>query len=160
VTTGLKVSSLFGLLLMLVACNNNRVYDAYMPIDSKGWHADSIASFELEVLDTSSRYAVYLNLRHNHEYPFRNIWFFRTISSKQGIEYTDTINYILADDMGKWLGSGIGETKNVIMPFKKEALFFNKKGNHIFEVQHGMTDTVLMGISEVGLEVFAQAPNE
>ena len=58
--------------------------------------------------------------------------------------------------MGKWLGNGIGETKQVIMPFKKEALFFNKKGNYIFEVQHGMRDTILKGVTEVGLEVFAQ----
>ena len=46
------------------------------------------------------------------------------------------------------------------MPFKKEALFFNKAGSYTFEIQHGMRDTVLEGVTEIGLEVFAQTPNE
>jgi gliding motility-associated lipoprotein GldH len=125
-----------------------------MPIE--GWHADSIAHFTLDVQDTLSSYAVYLKLRHNHEYPWQNIWFFRSISSHQGIEYTDTINYVLADDMGKWLGKGIGDKKMVTMPLTSQALQFKHPGEYTFSIQHGMRDTVLSGVLELGLEVFSQ----
>jgi gliding motility-associated lipoprotein GldH len=125
-------------------------------MNALGWHADSIANFKVEVTDTISDYAVYIKLRHNHNYPFRNIWFFRTITSERGVEYADTINYVLADDMGKWLGKGIGDKKLVTMPLRTQALRFNKTGEYQFGIQHGMRDTVLSGILEIGLEVFSR----
>ena len=98
---------------------------------------------------------VYLKLRHDNNYAFRNIWFFRTIESERGIEYADTINYVLADETGKWLGSGIGNKKLVTMPLRTQALRFNKPGAYDFNIQHGMRDTSLAGLSEIGLEVFS-----
>ena len=109
-TTVLRITSLL-VLGFLFSCSENRIYDSYIPVAPAGWHADSTAQFEVEITDTTLRYAIYLNMRHNSTYPFRNIWFFRTIESGKGVEYTDTINYVLADEMGKWLGQGIGETK-------------------------------------------------
>ena len=152
----LKRASLFFVLLAFWACGNNAVYNNYMAMPEQGWAADSIAQFDVEIKDTSAMFGVFLKMRHNGNYPYRNIWFFRRVISENGVEYTDTINYILADEMGKWKGSGIGELKHVVMPFKKEALRFNKPGVYTFEIQHGMKDTVLEGITELGLEVLSQ----
>lgn len=156
VKKGLKISSVFTLLFLFVSCTNNKVFDEYKQMNTLGWHADSIANFNVEVTDTLSEYAIYLKLRHDHNYAFRNIWFFRTITSERGVEYADTINYVLADDMGKWLGKGIGDKKLVTMPLRTQALRFNKTGDYQFSIQHGMRDTVLSGILELGLEVFAR----
>ena len=143
------------------ACKQDHVvYDTYISVNPKGWHADSIADFTITIEDTTAQYAVYLKMRHNNSYAYRNIWFFRTITSKRGVEYTDTINYVLANNMGKWLGSGIGENKHVVMPLRTEALRFNKPGKYQFSFQHGMKDTVLEGITEVGLEVFKKDNDE
>ena len=145
---------------LAMACNQDKVvYDTYISVNPKGWFADSIADFTVEIEDTTTQYAVYLKMRHNSTYPYRNIWFFRSISSKRGVEYTDTINYVLADEMGKWLGSGIGENKHVVMPLRTEALRFNKPGKYQFSIQHGMRDEILSGITEIGLEVFMKDNN-
>ena len=160
IKTVLQKTSWVVFIVIALACNrDNVVYDTYTSVSPKGWNADSIAEFIVDVEDTTAQYAVYLKMRHNHNYPYRNIWFFRTISSKRGVEYTDTINYVLADEMGKWLGSGIGENKHVVMPLKTQALRFNKPGKYTFAIQHGMTDTVLAGITEIGLEVFMRKEN-
>ncbi len=156
----LRKISLIVFIGALWACQNDRmVYDRYINISPKGWHTDSIAEFTVSIEDTTAQYAVYIKMRHNNNYPYRNIWFFRSISSKRGIEYTDTINYILADEMGKWLGSGIGENKHLVMPLRTQALRFNKPGKYQFSIQHGMTDTILSGITEMGLEVFMRKNN-
>lgn len=153
--TKLSVISLF---LAIWSCSNNSIYDQYLPLAKNQWHLDSIANFDIEVDDTAAVYMVYLKMRHNQNYPYRNIWFFRTIKSKRGIEYTDTINYVIADESGKWLGKGIGELKHVIMPFKTEALQLKRSGKYTFEVQHGMKDSLLPGVTEIGLEVISHKP--
>ena len=152
----LRISSVFTLLFLFASCTDNKVFDEYKEMSTLGWHADSIANFNVEVTDTMSDYAVYIKLRHNHDYPFKNIWFFRTITSERGVEYADTINYVLADEMGTWLGKGIGDKKLVTMPLRTQALRFNKTGDYEFGIQHGMRDTVLTGILEIGLEVFSR----
>jgi gliding motility-associated lipoprotein GldH len=118
------------------------------------WHQDSIIRFEVQVEDVSIPYRVTMKIRHNADYPYQNLYIFRTIMSAQGLEYTDTVNLLLADDQGNWLGEGLGELKTMSWAYNRKSLQFKESGNFTFTLQQGMRDEFLKGITDVGLEIY------
>jgi len=128
------------------------MFDVFAPIKN-GWHQDSIVQFTVPVKDTSMQYFVSMKIRHNADYAYENVYLFRTISSASGIEYQDTVDLILADETGKWLGEGVGEVKTMQWGYGRGALRFNNTGKYTFSLQQGMRDSVLVGIMDVGLSI-------
>lgn len=151
-TALLQNSAVILLLLFLASCSNDAMFDVFAPIND-GWHQDSIVQFTVPVKDTSANYAILVKLRHDANYNYENIYLFRTISSAEGIEYQDTVDLKMADDRGKWLGEGVGEIKTMAWAYGRGALRFNNVGKYTFSLQHGMRDTVLNGVINVGLTI-------
>ncbi len=141
-------------IFLLAACDKPAMFDAFAPINN-GWHQDSIVNFSVPVQDTSTQYYISLKLRHNADYPYENIYLFRTISSASGIEYQDTVDLKVADEKGKWLGEGVGEVKTMAWGFGRGGLRFKNTGKYTFTLQHGMRDSILPGIMDVGLTINA-----
>ena len=148
----LKNSFLLLLVALCTACGDGPMYDSFKPV-SGGWHQDSIMAFTVPITDVNERYLVTLKLRHDASYPFSNLYLFRKIESVDGLEYQDTVDLILANNQGKWLGDGVGEVKTMIWPSRANTLKFNAPGNYTFTLQQGMRTPVLEGIIDVGLEV-------
>lgn len=138
--------------LILASCGETTVFDEFQPIGGL-WHQDSIQSFVVPIEDNSKPYAVIMKLRHNADYPYANLYLFRTIASSNGTEYTDTVNLAIADRQGKWLGQGVGEVKTMEWVFADRGLQFTDQRKYTFTLQHGMRDTLLEGVMDVGLEL-------
>lgn len=145
---------LVSLLMLLMACEEQPFYEAYLPVQEKGWHQDSTATFEVEISDTSQRYAIVFNLRANDQYPYANLYLFRSIESEEGVEYSDTANLTLADRYGKWLGEGVGALKTFRRPFAPRALRFRESGTYRFHFTQAMRQEVLPGVEYVGLSIY------
>ena len=64
----------------------------------------------------------------------------------------DTLECILADEKGKWLGTGIGDIYDNQIPFKKNVLF-PKKGKYKFEIEQGMRTDIVPLIMDIGLRI-------
>lgn len=139
-------------LVFLSSCGKAPMFDSYVSIKN-GWHSDSIISFNVPVNDIEAAYYVSMSVRHNADYPYQNLYLFRTISSASGIEYQDTVDLTLADDRGKWLGEGIGELKTMAYGYGRGGLRFTTMGKYTFTLQQGMRDTLLAGITNVGLTI-------
>ena len=153
--TGAQKLSVIALLAMLaVSCGKSPMVDEYVPMPN-GWYKDSVLQFTAKITDVSQAYSVNVKMRHNGNYPYSNIYMFRKIESANGLEYQDTVNFVLADPTGKWLGSGVGELKTMVWAYRANALKFNQPGNYVFSLQHGMRTDVLEGIEDVGLDVIA-----
>jgi gliding motility-associated lipoprotein GldH len=91
-------------------------------------------------------------IRHTTEYPYNNIYLFRSIESTQGIEYTDTVNVALADPLGVWNGSGMSNLKTLEIPIGKGAVRFLDDERYTLRITQGMRDTLLLGIQDVGIQ--------
>tara|TARA_B100000678_G_scaffold290808_1_gene304862 strand:- start:16 stop:531 length:516 start_codon:yes stop_codon:yes gene_type:complete len=148
------------ILLGLYSCGEKPYYEAYVEIPEKGWRADSIITFNVDVKDTSSEFLIRLNLRNNSNYPYQNIFLFREIRSSRGLEFRDTVEYPIADAYGKWLGDGLGELKTHKWPFSMKALHFKKSGKYTFRIQQAMREQVLPGVEDVGLTIFKASSGE
>ncbi len=151
-TSARILSLLIATSILAGACTNTPLVDVFVPMPN-GWHADSVLQFPVKIVDASLSYSVTVKMRHNGNYPYSNIYMFRKIESAKGIEYQDTVNFVLADPTGKWLGSGVGELKTMVWAYRANALKFSQPGNYVFSLAHGMRADVLPGIENVGLEV-------
>lgn len=140
---------------LLTACSGDIVYSRFYPITyadgvtslSQEWHQDSVVRFVVPIADTTVDYRTIVYVRHTERYPYQNMWLFVDDGLRR-----DTIEFYLADDRGQWLG----DTHNGVMEMPvllDENRHFTDTGMYELRITHGMRDTLLRGISDVGLEV-------
>ena len=134
-------------LAMLTACRTDIVYSRFAQIPSGQWSADSVVRFRVPITDASAKYRTIVYVRHTERYPYQNMWLY--IGNKT---HRDTIEFYLADDRGQWLGNS--HSGFIEMPvLLDENRQFPDTGTYLFEIQHGLRDSVLRGVADVGMEV-------
>ncbi|ADQ80539.1 gliding motility-associated lipoprotein GldH [Paludibacter propionicigenes WB4] len=138
--------------LTFAACKNNDVFFQYKAVNAKGWNKDSLYTFDIQITDTTSTYNVYVNVRNRGEYPYQNLWLFLDKTSPDKVEMKDSIECYLADQRGKWLGSGIGSVMEMPILYQ-ENVRFTKSGIYRYKIVHGMRDTTLTGINDIGMRI-------
>ena len=77
---------------------------------------------------------------------------FISFSHKKENIKTDTLNYIIAKPNGEWLGSGIGNVKEVFFQYKLHYKF-PSNGKYQVEIKHGMRKDTLRGIEDIGIKI-------
>lgn len=119
---------------LLFSCGSNIDYSSFERFDENtGWAKSVQPKFEYTCKDTNALYDVYINVRHAESYPFRNLFLFLHTTNPKGTVITDTIECILADDRGKWLGSGMGDLFDNAVLYKKNTRFTGGKYTFAFE---------------------------
>ena len=132
---------------LLTACSGDIVYSRFVSIPSGEWHVDSVASFSIPIADTTVDYRTIIYVRHTERYPYQNMWLF----VNEGQQH-DTIEFYLADDRGQWLG----DTHNGVIEMPVllyENRHFHDTGVYELRIAHGMRDTLLRGITDIGVEM-------
>jgi gliding motility-associated lipoprotein GldH len=149
-----KLSFIFILtvLSLLFSCKSNIVYTNSQVMPDETWKLTDILSFKVPIEDTLTSNSVIFTIRNGSSYPFRNIFLFVTTTSPDGKKLTDTLQYNLADEKGKWYGRGFGDIHELNLPYKSN-VFFPKKGIYEFKVQHGMRIENLKGVYDFGLRI-------
>lgn len=118
------ILSLSILTTLFCSCSNNVVYSQYERFDeNKGWAKSYQPVFSYDNKDTLQLCDVYINVRNAESYPFRNLFMFLHTTDPKGIKTTDTIECVLADEKGKWLGSGLGDLYDNTIMYKKNTRF-------------------------------------
>ena len=77
-------------LTLFAACHNGDVYNEYIALPDKGWGKDSLAVFRAEITDTAQYYDVWVQMRHQSDYPYSNLWLFIDLVSPNGDQLRDT----------------------------------------------------------------------
>ncbi len=144
---------------LLFSCNNNQIYSKYKSIDHNKWHKDSIVSFNVDIKDTLSNHAIYLNLRNDKDYNFNNIFLIVNVNYPNKNKVTDTLEYRMTDEKGRFLGSGFTDIKENKLAFK-ENIVFPSSGKYQFNIQQAVRKIgsengieILEGITDVGIEI-------
>lgn len=140
------------LVVAMSACTRNEIYSNFVSLETPYWHADSTMSFEFNVEDVDTEYELTVNMRHRANYPYQNMWLFIQQISPDSSIVSDTIEFYLANDRGKWLGKGIGAVYTMPVLIKNN-YSFEKPGLYKIELQHGMRDVELYGVNDMGLVI-------
>ncbi len=148
-----KLLSAFALIWILSCTREEIEWASFAEIDPEAWHLNKSVSLECEPRDLNSAYALRMALRHTVDYPYSNLFLFRSITVGADTLYSDTLELQLADEYGEWTGKGNGPSRELVFPFRKNWLRFERSGVYRFNFVHGMRDTSLLGIEGIGLSL-------
>jgi len=121
---------LIGTIVMFISCNNS-IFNDYKTFENQTWNADSNVVFVYSASDTTSQNQIVIKIRHTTDYEFQNLFLFVKA------EKTDTLELLLANKEGGWLGKGIGDIREVEFVYKKDKVF-PEKGDFTFEIEQAM----------------------
>jgi gliding motility-associated lipoprotein GldH len=138
--------------LLAASCDKGRLVDAYVTVPDNGWNKDSLAFFVVDVPSIEQPMNIYLNVRNTPQYTSSNLWLFVDVVSPSGKYERDTVECILSDLHGKWIGKGWGSIYHVKRPYKM-GIRFAEHGKYEFKLSHGMRSNDLKGIRDIGLRV-------
>ena len=148
----MRILALIGTIVMFISCDSSIVFEEYKNFENQNWNADSAAFFNYTIADTTCKNTIKIKLRHTVEYEFQNLFLFIEA------DVIDTVELMLANKEGMWLGSGIGDVREFEFEYQNAKLF-SKKGNYSFEIEqamrYGMAEKIqiLNNVLAVGLSI-------
>jgi len=148
----LKALTAFMLLSLLISCGKGTLYSDTVKMEEGQWSMYDPAKYACIINDTTGSYNLTFSIRTSSDYHYRNIYMFVITSLPSGVSLTDTVQGILTNEKGEWLGKGAGDIREVTIPYKSN-VFFPENGEYHFRVIHGMRDTVLNGVYDLGIKI-------
>lgn len=142
-------------LMGLYSCQENEIYYKYHQIKDAKWHINDTLIFEVDstLFELGVPYDITIEVSNNVNYPYQNIWFFIQSNFASSAEYSDvSAEYFLADEYGKWQGSGFGSLYQISLMLH-ENFVFNERRNYSIKIEHGMRDEPLVGIEKLGIRI-------
>jgi gliding motility-associated lipoprotein GldH len=143
---------LLAVLISLTACDPRKITDEYHTIRNSSWNADSVQHFSFTILKKDVNHNIYFNVRNDRSYEFSNLWLFVTLVAPDGKTKTDTVQLVLSDPSGKWLGKGFSGIYDNRLIYRKN-VYFPDPGPYAVHIRHGMRPTDLKGITDIGIRV-------
>jgi len=140
------------LLISFYSCDPNRIFDEYKDIKNSVWKQTDNIKFNVIIEDTLTPHNFFINVRNTCNYRFSNLYIFLNTEYPNGKISRDTINCLLADDDGKWLGKGLGDIKDNQYLLKK-GVRFHQKGTYSFGLEQAMRIDTLQGIKSMGIRI-------
>ncbi|PRP67893.1 gliding motility lipoprotein GldH [Nonlabens agnitus] len=156
----------FGLLAIpvIIGCDDNLVATDSKSFDGASWPASEPAQFLIEPVDTVTDFQIYLNMRNNKSYAYKNLWLITQMKFPQGKIVTDTLEYAMADARGAFLGTGSDVVENKLI-YKKE-FRFRESGTYQLTLQQAMRKSgsaqpleQLEGVLDVGYTIEKEIQN-
>jgi gliding motility-associated lipoprotein GldH len=138
--------------LVCLSCDRQRVYEAFQPVDGQTWSSNNNLNFHVNLSDSAQAYNVYISVRHTGNYEFSNLYLFVTAHAPNGNSIRDTVEIILADDRGKWLGKGAATVYTTYCLYRKN-IRFPIHGIYSFDIEQAMWIKDLKNITDVGLRI-------
>ena len=105
---------------ILSACENN-TFNNYYSFENGIWNTDTVVNFTFPINDTTKYYDISLKIRHTVYYEYQNLFLFLDNLSQ------DTVEIMLAEKSGKWLGNGINDIREFEFLLEQKKQFFELK---------------------------------
>jgi gliding motility-associated lipoprotein GldH len=138
--------------ILLFSCTDDRFYEVNLPVANSEWYADDVKKFEVEITDTLAKYDFFINVRNTGAYQYANLFLFINTTFPDEKVSRDTVEIILAEPSGRWLGKGSGSVYDNRVLFKRNVIF-PASGVYTFELEQAMRTRVLPEIMDVGLRI-------
>lgn len=150
---------LFLFFILILSCNQNKIYDQYQPVKNLEWSPKTNFEFIVNNTDTISKRNVFINIRNNKSYEFSSLFLIAKIEFPSGYKLVDTLEYEMTNAQGKFLGQGFSDVKENKL-FLREKVVLSEKGDYKFLIQQATRSindiegkNPLKGITDVGLSI-------
>ena len=140
------------LLIATTGCIQMNLYEKQVPIPSQKWSNQYSPEFKFLIKDTSSRFRIFVVIRHTDLYQYNNLWV-RIGLKEPGVDSVrhQNLNLQLADNQ-KWFGTGVDdiyEVRTLINP----SAYFKSPGEYTFSISQIMRINPLPYILDVGIRI-------
>lgn len=152
-----KLSCFVLLAVALAGCGSLDVYEKSIFFSNHEWKSTNRPSFTFSIKDTAAYYDIFVILRHEDAYHFKNIWMDITTQSPGDSLKTQQVNIVLADNKKGWLGAGMDD----IFDHRASITRFPvklKKGDYTFTLQQNMREEPLQYVLNAGIRVEKHKP--
>ena len=112
--------SLFFLLFIICLGSCSAPYHLEFTEFSEGWKNTEPAEFNFKGDLTSKNMS--LILRHNNDYDYANIFLITELSSTHSLTQTDTLEFLLSNPTGQWLGDKKLTLIECKLPYKQSVV--------------------------------------
>lgn len=130
------------------------MYSCFHHIENGKWYRDSVLVFTIDSLISTAGhgYDVTVELTTNHSYPYRDLWLQIDQDLTDSLVRTDTLRCLLADEHGRWLGSGTGGLSQLSLYYRS---FIPRDSVYHYRltIHQIMEDEILRGVEKVGIKV-------
>jgi gliding motility-associated lipoprotein GldH len=144
---------------LIISCGDYSEFNEYKTLENSAWKIEERVVFDFEVKDTIVPKNLFINIRNNSAYEFSNLYLITTLKLSDKTVIVDTLQYEMADALGKFLGEGFSEVKENKL-FYKEHKVFPFLGAYSLEIRHAMRRNgsvhamdFLKGVQEVGFSI-------
>lgn len=141
----------FCMILLLVSCDPDMVYDQYTHTREGLWSWQDAREFPVNISDTASLHNIYLQVRHTVDYPMSNLYMFVHVKGPTGQNLKDTVNLVIAHPDGSWAGKGAGNIRELQFLYRRNTKF-RIPGTYTFTLEQGMRIKELP-ITDIGIRI-------
>jgi gliding motility-associated lipoprotein GldH len=138
--------------VFLISCLDIPEYSESRAIHSEVWSSTDTTNFNFEIANDSLRYNCFVDVRHTGDYPFSNLYLFLDLTYPNGKHRMDTLHCTLADERGRWYGSGLGDIVDHRIEYKSD-IQFPVSGEYSLSITHGMRLDPLDGVTDMGFRI-------
>ena len=143
-------SFMFLIFCFIIGCGKNQT--SIYSFQDNYWNISDSVDLFFNIADTSKTYDVSFFFRNTLEYPYRNLHLLTNINYLDSLIRKDTVQYAITDKYGRWLGKGLGSTRDNYFIFKENKKFY-KTGEYKITLIHGMRKKQLVGCNKIGFKI-------
>lgn len=138
------------LILLFTSCTTIGVYEQTKTLPNHEWKNTDAGTFSFEIADTNQLYNMFVVLRHEDAYRYKNIWLdIDVIAPDTTLQLKR--EFTLSDNT-KWLGNNMSDIVEHRIKFNAAPAKL-KKGIYKFTLKQAMREDPLQFILQAGMRV-------
>ncbi len=148
------------LLILLVAlftlngCIPSNTYEKNEALTFHKWDKEDVKSYHFEITDTTSKYLMFVTMRHTDAYHFANIWLDLETEKPNKKRTKQKIELPLAETSGRWTGKGMNEIyEHKIRLSGNSYTKFDQMGTYTIKLHQIMRENPLEEILSIGIRL-------
>lgn len=140
------------LLLALNACTGSTIINHFEDLGEQGWSVAKVITMDFEIEDTTHYYQLFANVKVDASFQYSNFFMQADLIDPDGKSHVIPIEVKITDPAGKWLGSGLGDTKTYQELIGKKRAF-NKKGNYTVILKQNTRNDPIEHVLSAGIKI-------
>jgi gliding motility-associated lipoprotein GldH len=147
-----SIPVLFSLsVIALISCNSV-VYEKEHLVKDASWLYSDTMKFDFEIADTIDTYSMLLDVKHEADYGFQNLYVKMLTTFPSGKNQSQVLSLELAGASGVWLGKCASNKCKLTIPLR-QTVKFPEAGNYTLAIEQFMRQDSLPKIYAMKLKI-------
>ncbi len=149
-----KIITLLVVITLIASCIPSNTFEKNESILHHRWDKKDSKVFEFDITDTTSKYLMYVTMRHTDAYNFSNIWLNVHTIEPNGKTMKQKMELPLAESSGRWTGKGMNEIyEHKIRMSGNSNMKFEHKGLYRIKLEQIMRENPLKEVLSIGIRL-------